>query len=472
MIALYPRVSTQEQAREGFSIEEQIERLKNYCKAMGWESFKFYTDAGYSGGNMNRPALQEMIKDVEAGKIEKVVVYKLDRLSRSQKDTLNLIEDVFLANGVDFVSMSENFDTSTPFGRAMVGILAVFAQLEREQIKERMSMGREGRAKLGKWHGGGWDPIGYDYIDGELVINEYEAMQVRELFDMFLSGYSYKAIERIFDEKGYQYKYGKWYTTRIVRVLTNDLYIGYITHEGSRHKGSHTPIIDNETFEKVQALVKRKKEAYTVNTTQKSTYLGGMLKCKHCGGKYAVNPICRDKYRYNYYTCYSRRKQNKRMIIDPNCKNKNWRTEKLDSVIFEEIKKLQTDPDYIVNIQNERFALNENNKKIEILKSEIAKLDVQRSRFMDLYGLGEFSVEELQEKVTPLNEQKERLQAELETLTSFKPDLDVEEVREIVKNFSDILDRGVFEEIRLVIESLIEYIEIDNEDIIIHWRFI
>ena len=184
LTACYARVSTQEQVKEGYSIDEQIERLRSYCEAMGWNRFKIYVEAGASGGNMNRPALQEMLKDIRSGMIEKVVVYKLDRLSRSQKDTLNLIEDEFLAHGVDFISMCENFDTSSPFGRAMVGILAVFAQLEREQIKERMNMGREARAKEGKWVGVGNSPVGYDYIDGALQINEFEAVQIRELFEL------------------------------------------------------------------------------------------------------------------------------------------------------------------------------------------------------------------------------------------------------------------------------------------------
>lgn len=178
-IALYPRVSTQEQALNGHSIDEQIERMNKYCEAMGWQVYKTYTDAGYSGANTDRPALKRMIKDIEAGKIDKVLVYKLDRLSRSQLDTLYLIEKVFLANNTDFVSMSENFDTSTPFGRAMIGILAVFAQLEREQIKERMMMGKEARAKKGHYHGSNCYPIGYDYIDGHLVPLEFEAIQIK-----------------------------------------------------------------------------------------------------------------------------------------------------------------------------------------------------------------------------------------------------------------------------------------------------
>ena len=104
-----------------------------------------------------------------------MVVYKLDRLSRSQRDTLTIIEG-FLEHGVDFVSMTENFDTSTPFGKATIGILSVFAQLEREQIKERCSLGRVGRAKEGKYRGGGFVPIGYEYKDGSLIVNPAEAM--------------------------------------------------------------------------------------------------------------------------------------------------------------------------------------------------------------------------------------------------------------------------------------------------------
>ena len=137
--AIYIRVSTLEQAQEGYSIGAQKERLLAYCKAHGWGVADFYIDGGYSGSNLNRPGIQKLIAEVAS--FDLVLVLKLDRLSRSQRDTLHLIEDIFLPNNVDFISMSESFDTSTPFGRAMIGILSVFAQLEREQIKERLSWG-------------------------------------------------------------------------------------------------------------------------------------------------------------------------------------------------------------------------------------------------------------------------------------------------------------------------------------------
>lgn len=143
-----------------------------------------------------------------------VLVWKLDRLSRSQKDTLYLLEDVFLANGCGFVSMLENFDTSTAFGRAMVGILSVFAQLEREQFKERSAIGRVGRAKAGLFHGGGYAPIGYDYYTKEdggqgLVVNEYEAMQVREVYRLYLAGWAVHKIQVYMHER-YTTKNGCW----------------------------------------------------------------------------------------------------------------------------------------------------------------------------------------------------------------------------------------------------------------------
>ena len=154
---------------------------------------------------------------MKAGKFDVVLVYKLDRLSRSQRDTLFLIEDVFMANGTDFVSMQESFDTTTIYGRAMVGILSVFAQMERETITERTLMGHAGRAEDGYWHGGGTDPIGYDYIDGELVVNEEEAEQVRDVYALFASGFSVTEISRRMD--GRRTKHGDWSHTSTVVIL-------------------------------------------------------------------------------------------------------------------------------------------------------------------------------------------------------------------------------------------------------------
>lgn len=480
-VALYPRVSTQEQAREGYSIGEQIERLTDYCKAMRWEVYKIYTDPGYSGGNTDRPGLQEMIKDVEAGLIDKVVVYKLDRLSRSQLDTLYLIEKVFLANGTDFVSMSENFDTSTPFGRAMIGILAVFAQLEREQIKERMGMGREARAKSGKWHGGSTEPIGYDYDTATelLNVNKYEAMQVRELYDLFLKGTPLRAIERIFNEKGYRHKHGVWDPKAMRRVMRNKTNIGYIKHLDQWFPAEHDPIIDEDLFYKGVKLLDDRFEQYKLSGVKwgaQTTYLGGLLRCKHCGGKYTKQENGRRKEgkpKVWWYMCYSRCKKVKKMIKDPNCKNKNWKMEELDALVFDQIRQLALDPDAIRNARAENFKKNTAAaEKVAVLEKEIGKIDAQISRFMDLYGIGKFTIDQVSGKVDPLNEHRKALQNELDALTAEKGELTEEETIQIVQSFEDILASGDFEKIRLTIETLIYYVEIDNEDVYIHWKFL
>lgn len=182
-VAIYVRVSTLEQVKSGYSIQEQQDRLEAYCKSRDWEIYKTYVDPGFSGADLERPGIRQMVNDGIDKKYNTVLVYKLDRLSRSQKDTLLLIEEVFNKNDISFVSLSENFDTSTSFGRAMIGMLSVFAQLERENIRERLEMGRVARAKEGYYHGGGnYEPLGYTYIDGELVVNEDERGIVEDIF--------------------------------------------------------------------------------------------------------------------------------------------------------------------------------------------------------------------------------------------------------------------------------------------------
>lgn len=468
-VFLYVRVSTQEQARDGYSIDEQIERLRDYCKAMGWIIVKIYTDGGYSGSNTDRPALQDMIKDIKAKKGDSVVVYKLDRLSRSQKDTLELIEDYFLANNVDFVSMTENFDTATPFGRAIIGILSVFAQLEREQIKERMNMGREGRAKEGKFHGGGYVPIGYDYIDGLLKINEYEAMQIREIHKLFQEGKAFREIERLFTDKGYIHKHGSWYHKRIKGCMLNDLYIGNVHFGGEVFKGEHDPIIDEETFNKSVELY-NSRDYSNCKTIGRTSYLGGLMFCSKCGARYAVTSYKSNGKTYRYYGCRSRRKINLAMVKDPNCKNKNYKMETLDKMIFDEIRKLATDPSHVHEIKKKNFS-DDDLTKAKLIEKEIAKIDSQKSKYMDFYAMDEYTMDEVQAKVKPLNEQKRKLENELHILENGKSALSEEDALKLLESWEDVVEEGDFERIRMLINALIEKIEIDDEDITIHWKF-
>ena len=413
-IAVYTRVSTQEQARDGYSIDEQIDRLTKYCEAMKWDIYKIYNDAGFSGATTDRPALQRIIKDIKKGKIDKVLVYKLDRLSRSQKDTLELIEDQFIANGVEFVSMSENFDTSTAFGRAMVGILAVFAQLEREQIKERMSMGREARAKEGKFHGSSKPPIGYDYIDGKLMTNEFEKMQIQMIYEMYVSGMGGLKIAKKMNESGYSTKYGNWRHQTITELIPKKTYIGYVQFNGEWYKGEHEAFITEELYDKAQLVLEQRKKEHKINirTGKATTYLAGYLHCSCCGSKYGKRCKYYASKKYEYYSCYSRFQKNRTVAKSKNCQNKTWRMEELDNIIFDEIKKLALDPNYISEIKENSVP----DDRTQVIEKEIVKLETQINRLLDLYTIGQIPVDTLQDRIHNLNEHKESLEIELDSI--------------------------------------------------------
>lgn len=460
-VACYVRVSTENQL-ENYSIGEQTERLKAYCKAKGWTIYKFYPDPGYSGGNTDRPALQQMLKDIHAKRIDMVAVYKLDRLSRSQKDTLTLIEDEFIANNVEFVSMSEDFDTSTPFGRAMIGILSVFAQLEKDQITERFTMGRIGRSKAGYYHGGPTPPTGYNYVDGKLVVNEYKAKQVQDVYGLFLRGYSINHIQKYMHEK-----YNGWNSSALVlNVLRNTVYIGKVKFKGVEYKGLQKPIIEVSTFQQAQELLNSPKRQNFKTSAQKTPFRAGYLLsslvyCKRCGARYSAN--------HGYYKCYSRSKSDKKYIADPNCKNDNYKIEDLDNIVISEIKRLKYDRNYFDDVTGKVHQHQDQSQKA--LHAQINDLDKQISRMIDLYQLGTIPIDQISERISDLQKKKDAIcsqlksEAKSESLTSRK--------REFVYTLSKLeqtFGSGCLEEKRLLVSTLIESIWIDGTTVSIKWR--
>ena len=464
-VALYPRVSGHEQ-EDNYSIPEQIDRMKKYCESKDWMVYKIYTDSVQTGATMDRPGLQSMIKDCENGKIDMVLVYKLDRLSRSQKDTMYLIEDVFEKNNVGFTSMTENFDTSTPHGKFIIGILAVFAQLERSKIQERTTLGKKARAAEGKWHGSKWIPIGYDYEEGLLKPNEYEKMQILEIADLFLKRTPVRTIATMMTEKGYKHKYGEWEAKTIKRVLSNPVNLGLIKDGDQLHPGLHDAIIEQETYDAIQVIMNERKESYGSTARPHKSLLAGFLFCKHCTGRYARQTNSDGR---QYYSCYSRNKSQKKMIKDPNCKNKNYRAEELDLAILLELNKLAIDPEYVEHVRQNK-PTNDVNEKIKSITSEIEKINSQISKMMDLYALGTIDMDVISTKVTELNKTKTALQKEIDSLDV--PDADemtVEEIQSMAGMMSD--EKLTLQDKRNIIQSLIYYIEIDNDDILIHWKF-
>lgn len=485
--AIYIRVSTQEQATEGYSIQAQTERLQAYCKAKGWGIFHIYTDAGFSGSNMERPALSQLLNDVEAGRVDCVLVYKLDRLSRSQKDTLHMIEDVFLDHGCDFVSMSENFDTSTPLGRAMIGILSVFAQLEREQIRERMAIGRTERAKSGLWQGGGWIPIGYDYVDGRLVPNPIRAAAVRDIYNLFLSGTPITSIKLAVNKK---YALDLSDTT-VHSVLSHRLYVGDIVWRGEIYKGQHEPLIDMETFARAQKLLHSRARiaASKPDPFKPRTLLGGLLFCENCGARYLAKGNYSghgDRRVYRpYYMCYSRAKSNKRLIIDPTCRNPAYAVVSLDHTIIEEIRRIASDPqefDAIVAAGRpdaEQKCRRNANAEAAIMH-RLDEIDANTTRLLDLYQRG-LAIDKIADRLDALDKEKEALQVSLQELRMEKKAardeeerLEPERAHELMAEFLNAVDGDAdLDTRRKLLGSLIEKIIVKRTpgDFDIYWTF-
>lgn len=318
--ALYIRVSTDAQREEGYSIDAQKEMLKGYCISRQILEYEFYIDGGFTGSNIDRPEMKRLIDEIRSGRVSHVIVYKLDRLSRSQKDTLYLIEDVFNPNDVSFVSLNENMDTSTPIGRAMLGIMSAFAQLERETIRERTRMGMRERVKNGFWPGGGKIPFGYDYDSekGILVPNE-DAEKVRLMYELYLKGWS---MMKVASAVGLKYER---LAEQVIRRKTNT---GIICYKGKEYKGKHEAIVSEETYNAAMEMLEKRSRGGL--TTAKSL-LSGLVYCGVCGAKMRYQKW--GKAGYKIY-CYSQDKGKPHLHRSENCDNeKVWASELEDAVI-------------------------------------------------------------------------------------------------------------------------------------------
>jgi len=237
-VGVYVRVSTEEQAKEGISIDAQIDRCKAFCKARGWKVFKIYTDAGYSAGSLDRPALKDLVEDIKNKKLNILLVYKIDRFSRKLKDLISSLEDL-KSKGVNFTSVTEQIDTTTAMGEAFFQIIGVFAQLERGMVKERVELAFDKKISSGESLNRA--PMGYGYRNRKLVVNEDEAGKVKEIFNMWASGVNYKEIAKKFDVP----------VSTLYEIVKNPTYIGKVRYREKLYNGNHKGIINEDLFNKV-----------------------------------------------------------------------------------------------------------------------------------------------------------------------------------------------------------------------------
>ena len=257
--AAYTRKSSEEGLEQEFnSLDAQREACEAYIasqRAEGWTLVPdYYDDGGVSGGTLERPALKRLLADIEAGRVDVVVVYKIDRLSRSLMDFARLVE-VFDRHSVTFVSVTQSFNTTTSMGRLTLNVLLSFAQFEREVIGERIRDKVAASRKKGIWMGG-WAPLGYDVKGRKLIINEAEARVVRSIFKRFAGFKSGTNLVRELARENARNKYGKLIDKGyLYRVLNNRVYVGDAVHKGTAHRGEHEPIIDRKLWDAVHEVL-------------------------------------------------------------------------------------------------------------------------------------------------------------------------------------------------------------------------
>ena len=249
-VAVYTRVSTEDQAKEGFSLEAQRERLEAYCRARDWSVAAKYIDDGHSGRNTRRPAYQKMM--TERDRWDALLVIKMDRIHRNARNFMEMM-DTLQEWGKDFVSATESLDTSTAMGRFVMDIIQRIAQLESEQIGERVYMGMSQKAKTGPGILGFHSPLGYDVVEGQLRMDEDEADVVREIFEECLEGRTLEEIAADLNELGRKTKRGtRWTAVKVYRILHNPIYAGHLRWDGYVRKAEHDPVISIGTFNQAQ----------------------------------------------------------------------------------------------------------------------------------------------------------------------------------------------------------------------------
>lgn len=474
-VAIYARVSTTNQAEEGYSIDGQIDSLEKYCEAMGWDVYNKYIDAGFSGGSLNRPEMTNLINDVKNGLFDTVLVYKLDRLSRNVRDTLYLIKDVFNTNKIDFVSIQENIDTSSAMGTLFLTLLSAIAEFEREQIKERMQLGKLGRAKSGKSMQWAKTSYGYDYIKetGTLSVNPYQALIVRKMFEWYLSGMS---ITKLRDALNEQYGQGKEWSYRTVRViLSNPVYCGYNQFKGQIFPGTHEPIISEEDFNKTQEEIKTRQrtaaQRFNPRPFQAKYMLSGIAQCGYCSAPLAIKLGMKrkDGTRLVKYECKQRHPRKTKGVTVYNnnakCDSGFYFKDDIEHFVLTEISKLQTDSDYI-----DKLFSNTNQETIDrdSYQKQIDNLTAKISRLNDLYIDDRISLEELQKRSSDFMAERTALEKELDADSSFKA---VERKRDIrrVLDTKDIFTLD-YEQQKAIVRALISKVRVTSESIVILWK--
>lgn len=420
---IYIRVSTEEQVVEGYSIRGQEEKLRDYVRIKDWSLFNIYIDEGISGKNITqRPAVNRLIADVKAGHVKNVLVYKIDRLTRSTSDLVFLV-DLFNQHNCAFNSLMESIDTQTPSGRMFIKIIGIFAEFERENIIERVKMGRDRKVKEGYTLCSSHASYGYDREPGKKIqtINEEEAVIVKEIYDRYVNqNMSLNGIVRILNLRKVPSKKGKrWDRKNIKNILTNANYIGKVRHfiNDEEHyvemEGLHEPIISEELFMQAAKFLKKNKATSSTKKPSEQNYYLGFLYCAKCGGKlssHSRNTKLKDgSIRHD---CAYRCQNN---VVGGGCDMRGDINQKKVEAAFllyiNQIADLTVSDE--IELEQAEIAKKESDELIRGYTTKLSKLESRHREIMDSYCDGEIDFESYRHMKNKLDNDKALIHAEL-----------------------------------------------------------
>lgn len=461
---IYIRVSTDEQAREGFSLPAQEERCRQYIQFQGWEYDGTYKDDGFSAKNLNRPAMQRMIQDIKKQEFKVLVVYRLDRLVRSIIDLHQLL-DLFQKHGIIFKSATEAYDTDSAIGRLFISVVGLMAQWERENLGERVRMGLEQRFKEGKRVGN--PPLGYD-LDEEknrLVVNPEEAKLVRRIFRMYQTMGAPK-IARILNQEGRTGKRGaKWADSSIMKIITNPIYLGYVRHRAGRKdeiilSGMHEPIIDEEEFNKAQELVEKRRVRGKGKAMTSRYIFSGIAVCARCGQSLFGRSF-KPKDRPNEYVGYRCMGRYKMGICDA----PGIAEHKLEQALLETLRYAEDLPIPEDNEKNDDMS--ELKNRILEIESELEQIKKRRKKWQEAFAADAISLQDLIDRTQEDRAREERLKEELMEISKVvpidPPRISKEEFRELVQQIDRVWAMATPAEKKELVQSIFQRIEVTKD---------
>lgn len=467
--AIYLRVSTEEQATVGFSINAQKDKLTKYALSNDWDIVDYYIDDGISGKNLTeRPEVTRLIEDIKSGKIKNVLIYKLDRLTRSVKDLIYLIE-LFDKNNCTFNSQTEKIDTSNAVGRMFVKIIGIFAEFERENLAERVAFGYEQKTKEGNYTNCN-GVFGYDYIvgKGKLKLNKNEAIYVKKIYNWYLDGYSMlKIAKKLKDLNVSTKRGGNWNQSTIYSILTNPLYIGNVRYGVKRKNGFEvsgkniTPILSEELFNNVSSLMKKRKKFHNKKYSSDDTYYFRVLRCTQCGNKYHARQQLQSGKKYVTYQCNGRNNNSCNAPGFSHIKIENAFINYLDN-----IKDLEFDKSILKKEKKNIY-----NDGVE-LQERIDKLNKKKKDMTGLFTADEIDYETFKEIKSVVDTKLKVLYKELDNTNkeNYEEDLtNIEVIKEIIVNLKNNFIHLDNHEKKMFLERFIKEIKVrkKNGDVII-----